>query len=51
VAQELIIELCNQGGNTTFGEVMKRVRASMLRNGNVMSLALACFGDIDWKFE
>jgi len=39
----------NQGG-LTFGELLRRVRADMLRNDNPMALAVTAFGAADWKF-
>ena len=51
VAQALIAELCERTTPTTFGEVMRRVRATMLRQGNVMCLSLAAFGDVDWQLQ
>jgi hypothetical protein len=50
VAESFVRHLWQARGSATFGEIMQRVRTTMLREHNVMTLALVAYGDADWRF-
>lgn len=53
VAEEFLTQLSEISSSpdetTTFGEVMCRVRRTMLSRGQPMALCLSAYGDADWK--
>lgn len=48
VAREFATQLWGRRGTTTSGEVLRSVREAMLKDDNVMALALVAYGDADW---
>jgi hypothetical protein len=51
-AEELITLLAeNTGGDRAFGDLLITVRRKLLLKGKIMGLALAGFGDADWRLE
>ena len=49
-ATALVRALWSGNGEAPFGEVLRRVRADMLRADNPMALAVTAFGAQDWIF-
>lgn len=49
LAERFVEQLWRQGEAAPLGEVMRRVRATMIRAGNPLALALAAYGDADWR--
>jgi hypothetical protein len=49
-ATALVEALWANQGNKPFGEILRSVRADMLRADNPMALAVTAYGAADWKF-
>jgi len=50
IAEAFVRHLWQARGEATVGEIMQRVRITMLRESNVMTMALVAYGDADWRF-
>jgi hypothetical protein len=49
-AAALVAALWENDGEASFGEILRRVRASMLRANNPMALAVTAYGAAGWRF-